>query len=194
MWKEATSTRGGRVAIAVAAALAALLVVGAVGFSALAIARAVSDDDHGPRMGQMRGDRDGDKDRRGNRALPWQRGDGNRQQQRANPRDRMPGMGQGDNGLGSLMRSAGALGNVQHGEFTVTGSDGKAKAMTVQRGEVTKASDSSFTVKSEDGFTATYAVTTDTRRLGQRSLETGNQVFVIAEKTGAKAVLVQVRR
>jgi hypothetical protein len=103
------------------------------------------------------------------------------------------GMGNGmGNGIGPLMRGAMGLGNVQHGEFTVQDS-GKATVMTLQRGEVTKASDTSITVKSTDDFTATYAVGTDTRGMAT-DVKVGDSVLVVAEKTGAKAVLVAATR
>jgi hypothetical protein len=103
------------------------------------------------------------------------------------------GMGNGmGNGIGPLMRGAMGLGNVQHGEFTVQDS-GKATVMTLQRGEVTKASDTSITVKSADDFTATYALGTDTRGRAT-DVKVGDSVLVVAEKTGAKAVLVAAPR
>ena len=65
--------------------------------------------------------------------------------------------------------------------------------MTLQRGEVTKVSDTSITVKSADDFTATYVVGDDTRgRAGD--LGSGTRSLVVAEKTGAKAVLVAATR
>ena len=97
------------------------------------------------------------------------------------------GNGQG-NGMGELMRGAMGLGNVQHGEFTVQ-QDGKAVVMTLQRGAVTKASDTSVTVKSDDAFTATYVLSDDTRGR-TKALAVGDSVLVVAEKAGAKAVIV----
>ena len=102
------------------------------------------------------------------------------------------GQGGPGNGLRPAMRGAMGLGNVQHGEFTVQ-DNGKATVMTLQRGEVTKASATSVTVKSADDFTATYVVGDDTRgRAGD--LKVGDSVVVVAEKAGAKAVLVTATR
>jgi len=164
--------------VVVAAGLAALLLVGLASAAAVTIGRGVLHHDRQDRMEQAR-----------DRFQP----PGQRQGQGPmGPRDRS-GNGNGS-GLGPLLRGAMGLGDVQHGEFTVTGTDGNAVTMTVQRGEVTKVSDTSLTVRSEDGFTATYAVSVDTRRTGASDLATGDTVLVVAEKAGAKAVLVQARR
>ena len=177
-----------------AAALAVLLFVGVASLAGLAIGRGIWHDRHADRMEQAR-------DRLEDRIVP----PGERRNQGpmmpGNPGGNGRGNGNGDgsrndlgNGLGSLLRGAMGLGNVQHGEFTLTGTDGKPVAMTVQRGQVAKVSDTSLTVKSEDGFTATYAVSVDTRRTGANDLASGDTVLVVAEKSGAKAVLVQARR
>ena len=103
------------------------------------------------------------------------------------------GLGGNGKGLGSVLGGAAALGNVQHGEFTVTGSDGKATVMTLQRGAVTKAGPTSLSVRSDDGFTATYTLDSTTRTPG-RAAATGDVVLVVAQKQGSKAVLVRVTR
>jgi hypothetical protein len=105
-----------------------------------------------------------------------------------------PGMGQRDGdelmGGGGLL---GRLGSVQHGEVTVTGSDGKPVTLTVQRGVVTAASATSVSVRSDDGFSQTYAVNTATRVTGgtAASLEKDDGVMVLARK--ADRVALQVR-
>jgi hypothetical protein len=93
-------------------------------------------------------------------------------------------------GLGSLLGAGGGLGMVQHGDFSVRGADGTDTAMTLQRGTVTAASGTSLTVKSADGFTATYAVDSSTRGR-TTNLAKGDTVLVIAHKAGAKAVLIR---
>lgn len=186
LWRQATSTTGGTIAVIIAAALSALLLVGLASAAALAIGRGVWHHQRQERVEQARDRLDDGFMAPGQRKRLDQ---GQGPMMRQNGPDPGPG-----NGLGPLMRGANGLGGVQHGEFTVTGSDGKATTMTVQRGEVTKVSDTSLTVKSEDGFTATYAVSVDTRRTGARDLANGDTVLVVAEKSGAKAVLVQARR
>jgi hypothetical protein len=99
------------------------------------------------------------------------------------------GMG---NGMGGLMRGAMGLGAVQHGEFTVQ-QNGNAVVMTLQRGTVTKSSATSVSVKSDDGFTATYVINDQTRGRAQAPA-VGDSVVVVAEKAGAKAVLIAATR
>ena len=65
--------------------------------------------------------------------------------------------------------------------------------MTVQRGTVSKSNATSVEVKSDDGFTATYVIGDDTRtRNGAPAV--GDSVLVVAEKNGAKAVIVAATR
>ena len=58
-------------------------------------------------------------------------------------------------------------------------------------GEVTKADGKSVTVKSDDGFSATYTTDADTRTTGAKDLATGDSVLVVARKDGAVAVLIR---
>jgi hypothetical protein len=170
----------------VAGALVALLVLGFVATVGLVAVRAVG---HGDRADRMERVRDSG-------ALPpgQQRKLDRLPQAPVAPRRNGQRNGQGNggngqgNGLGPLMRGAMGLGNVQHGEFTVQ-DNGKASVMTLQRGEVTKASATSVTVRSADDFSATYVIGDQTRgRAG--ALKVGDSVFVLAEKAGAKAVLI----
>lgn len=193
LWRQATSTTGGLIAVIVAAALAVLLVLGTVGTVGLVALRAghdgndrmerVRDDGQGLPPGQQRKlDRMPQPDK--------QRGQGN-----GRP-DGGLGNGLGDrrgDGMGGLMRGAMGLGNVQHGEFTVE-QDGKSVVMTLQRGTVTKSSATSVTVKSDDDFTATYAIGDETRGRVGGALAVGDSVLVVAEKTGAKAVVITATR
>lgn len=204
LWRQATSTTGGLIAVIVACALTAFLVLGVIGTLGLVAVRAASHDDH-PRMERVREDRQGlppgqqrklDRQQQG----PGQRGNGNDKgvPDRPGPGNGLgngPGNGLGNgpgNGMGQLMRGAMGLGDVQHGEFTVQ-QDGKAVVMILQRGSVTKASATSVTVKSDDNFSGTYAIDDQTRgRTG--ALAVGDSVVVVAEKTGAKAVIITATR
>jgi hypothetical protein len=90
----------------------------------------------------------------------------------------------------------GGPGGALHGEFVVRDGSGGYRTMLTQRGTATKVSDSSITVRSEDGFTATYAVTATTRvgatRDGVGSIEVGADVVVMAEQKGEAATALAV--
>ncbi|KRF28502.1 hypothetical protein [Phycicoccus sp. Soil802] len=190
LWRQATSTTGGLIAVVVAAALATLLVLGTVATVGFVAVRAAHHDGS-DRVERIRED--------GRQGLPpgQQRKLDRMPQGPEMPRRQGGGLGDGldedqGDGMGGLMRGAMGLGNVQHGEFTVQ-QDGKAVVMTVQRGTVTKSSATSVTVKSDDAFTATYVIGDDTRtRKGAPAV--GDSVLVVAEKTGAKAVLIATTR
>ena len=85
---------------------------------------------------------------------------------------------------------AGALGGrALHGQFTVE-RQGKPTVVDVQRGEVTKADASSITVRSTDGFEATYALTPQTKIRDKKApatagdLTAGKKVGVLADDDG----------
>jgi hypothetical protein len=87
---------------------------------------------------------------------------------------------------------------VEHGEFTIKGKDGKPAVVDVQRGQVTAVSATSITLKSEDGFTASYAVSADTKvRVGgaQKAMgdvKVGNNAGVVAKKDGSTVTAAAV--
>src|SRR2546423_10550111 len=118
-----------------------------------------------------------------------------------------PSKGQSDNthrhGRGGVERRA------LHGEFTVA-VRGQRKAQTgtvqtmvldVQRGQITAIDKAKKTVtlRSPDGFTRTYAVTSDTkiRSKGQQEtfddLKTGERAMVLSEKHGDSYVARAIR-
>jgi hypothetical protein len=179
MWRQAVSTTGGRVATVIAIALTGLLLLSVLAVGIFALAR-MSDD---------RGDR-ADRVGQNGMPLPGPRGEGERD--RGEPGERGDGLG---NGSGMMRRNGPlpGLGAVEHGEFTVRGSDGQPVVMTVQRGEVTSATAGSVAVKSADGFTETYVVNDQTRvQFGDTAdLEAGDQIHVIARKEGKVAVVVR---
>ena len=59
-----------------------------------------------------------------------------------------------------LIRRAG---RVLHGEFVVADREGATRTMLVQSGEVTAVDGATFTVKSKDGWTATWTTTDETK-------------------------------
>jgi hypothetical protein len=68
---------------------------------------------------------------------------------------------------------------------------GGYRTVDIQRGKVTAVSTNSITVRSGDGFTASYAVAAstvvDARRDGIGSVKVGNEVSVLAAVSGSKA-------
>ena len=67
----------------------------------------------------------------------------------------------------------------------------------MQRGSVTAVSTSSITVKSADGFTKTYQVTSstlvDAQRDGIGSVKDGHQVLVLAKVSGSTATATSIQ-
>lgn len=109
-----------------------------------------------------------------------------------------------------LGRHAGILGHrgraldrrAMHGELVVRDKDGKPVTVDVQRGSVTAVSPSSITLRSDDGFTATYTITQDTRvRINEKGataaqVKTGDTAVVTAREDGdsTNARLLVVRQ
>jgi hypothetical protein len=83
-----------------------------------------------------------------------------------------------------------------HGEFVIKDADGGFRTVLSQRGEATEVSDDEITVRSEDGFTTTYAVTDETlvnaTRGGIADIEKGEDVNVVATKVGNKATAIRI--
>jgi len=80
--------------------------------------------------------------------------------------------------------------NTLHGEISVQGKDG-VKTIVVQRGTVTAATSNSVTVKSTDGFTATWTFGDQLKIIQNRkpaqlsTLKTGAQIGIAGTKDGA---------
>ncbi len=161
------------IAVIVAAALAGLLLLSTLGFGLAMAARAVTGGDGERVFGVERDDR-------------AERGP-------FGPGPRMEGERPDRERIGPMVPGLRGLGAVQHGEFTMTGSDGRPVIMLVQRGEVTRASATSVTVRSTDNFSATYAVNNETRLPvdSAADLRAGDRVVVLARKQGSVAVLIQ---
>jgi hypothetical protein len=84
-----------------------------------------------------------------------------------------------------------------HGEFVVPRSGGGYQTEDTQRGSVTAVSNSSITVKSADGFTKTYRVTSstlvDAQRDGIASIKDGHQVLLVATVSGGTATATSIQ-
>lgn len=83
-----------------------------------------------------------------------------------------------------------------HGQIVVPKSGGGYQTLDVQRGTVTAVSSSSLTVKSSDGYSASYAVTSstivDAKSAGIGSVKTGDTVLVTATVRGSTATAANV--
>jgi hypothetical protein len=89
------------------------------------------------------------------------------------------------------------VGGALHGEFVVPRSGGGYQTDDTQRGSVTAVSASSITVKSADGFTKAYKVTSstlvDAQRDGIGSIKNGHQVSVLATVSGGTATATSIQ-
>ena len=83
-----------------------------------------------------------------------------------------------------------------HGEFVVGKSGGGYETVDVQNGQVTAVSTTSITLKSADGFTKSYAVTSstfvDAQRDGIGSVKVGNLASVQATVSGSTATAISI--
>ena len=172
VWHQATSTRGGRWVIAVAAgALACLMLLG-IGLAGRAVLR---NHDRFTMMGQRQdgysrdqGGQSGQGNGRGMPGAPGMRG------------GRVQGLG----GLGGLLG-----GTALHGTVTAT-ANGSVQALVFQRGEVTAVSATSIRLKSSDGFVGTYGLTSANRSRSATPV-TGGQAFVLARASDKVAITVR---
>jgi hypothetical protein len=93
---------------------------------------------------------------------------------------------------GVLCRRAGAL----HGTLVRPKPGGGTVTVEIQNGRVTAVSRSSITLKSDDGFTRTYVVTSSTivaaRRDGIGSVKVGDQAWVAATASGGTVTAIRV--
>ena len=107
----------------------------------------------------------------------------------------MPGRGDGDGRHGRGGMGFG-MGMGIHGSFVTPKQGGGYQTVDMQRGTVTAVSKDSITVKSVDGFTATYVVTADTvvnaKRDGIASVKVGDEVGVMGIENAGKTTAVQI--
>lgn len=83
-----------------------------------------------------------------------------------------------------------------HGEFVVPNGSGGYQTIVNQRGEATAVSTTSITVKSEDGYSATYVVNADTlvnaARDGISTIKVGDTVHVRGIRSGDTRTAVHI--
>jgi hypothetical protein len=98
--------------------------------------------------------------------------------------------------FGPLFGIGGDLFGALHGVFVVGKSGGGYEIVDVQNGQVTAVSSTSITLKSADGFTKSYVVTSSTRVDAQRdgigSIKVGNQASVQATVSGSTATAISI--
>lgn len=112
-------------------------------------------------------------------------------------RDRLKGGGPFGHGLGGPGLVAGGFaGRGLHGSFVVEDADGGYQTVLTQQGTATAVSETSITVKSDDGFVATYRLTDESMVMsgpsGTDAIAKGADVAVTALKTGSTARAVHV--
>jgi hypothetical protein len=181
VWRQATSTPGGRWAIGIAAgALAVLMLLGVV-VAGMVVLRG---HDRVAMMGQRQDRYSHDLDgqgRQGNGRGPGAQ-DGNPQQPGMPGGQGMQGgRGQGLGGLGNLLGGTALHGNVS------AKVNGAVQALVFQRGKVTAVSATSLTVKSSDGFVGTYGLTAATSSRRAAPVK-GGQAFVLARASDKVAI------
>lgn len=97
-------------------------------------------------------------------------------------------------GLGVL--GLGGLGGAIHGQVTVPQSGGGYQTVDVQRGAVTDVNSSSITVKSADGYSATYVVSSSTevnaQAAGIGTVKVGDTVILAATGSGKSATAASI--
>ncbi len=90
----------------------------------------------------------------------------------------------------------GGLFGALHGQFVVAKPGGGYQTVDVQNGQVTAVSSTSITLKSSDGFTRSYAVSSstivDAERAGIGSVKAGNQALVLATVSGSTATAASI--
>jgi hypothetical protein len=94
----------------------------------------------------------------------------------------------GQGGAGSLMSAL-------HGEYVVSDGNGGYTTELMQTGKVTAISATSLTAASDDGFTKTYTIGSDTavgNNAGISSIATGDTVTVVATTSGNTATAESV--
>ncbi len=109
----------------------------------------------------------------------------------------LPGrmFGRGHHAFGGPLGAPGFFG-VVHGQVVVPKPGGGYQTIDIQQGTVTAVSSTSITLKSADGFTKTYQVTSSTlvnaQRSGIGSVRAGNKAVVSATQSGAAATATRI--
>jgi hypothetical protein len=101
------------------------------------------------------------------------------------------GPGGGTGGGGGPGGAGGVMSQALHGEYVVSDGNGGYTTDIMQNGEVTAVSDASITAKSDDGYTRTYTIDSDTvvgnGSTDLSSIATGDDVMIVASVSGDTA-------
>jgi hypothetical protein len=99
-------------------------------------------------------------------------------------------------GLGGPGVAGGPGGGALHGQFVMAKPGGGYQTVDIQNGKVTAVSATSITLRSSDGYSHTYAITSstlvDAQRNGISSVKAGHQVSLTATVSGSTATAVGV--
>jgi hypothetical protein len=97
---------------------------------------------------------------------------------------------------GGVLCARPPLGGALHGTLVLPKAAGGTITVEIQNGKVASVSQSSITLKSTDGFTKTYVVSTstlvDAQRNGIGSVKVGDQVWVTASASGGTVTAIRV--
>jgi hypothetical protein len=179
VWRQATSTHGGRWALGIAAVVLVGLMFLSIAVAGFLVLR---NHDRFAMMGQRQSGYS-----RGQLGQGNERGSGG-----TNGTPRRPGTpgapgvrgGLGLGGLGGLLG-----GTALHGDVTAT-VNGVTQPLVFQRGQVTAVSATSITLKSLDGFVGTYGRTSSTSSMTAAPV-TGGQAFVLARASDKMAIAIR---
>ncbi len=183
-WRRATSTPRGRWALGLGAAALVVLMLLGVGVATFAVLRLhdrfnlVGNRQDGFSRGQDRQDQNGGQ---GFDQGPGANG-GNHRHLPGTP-GTQGGRAHGPGGLGGFLG-----GTALHGAVTAS-ANGSVQSLVFQRGEVTAVSDTSISLKSSDGFTGTYGLSSATTANRGDAVK-GGQAFVLARASDKVAITV----
>ena len=174
VWRQATSTHGGRWAIGIAAVVLVGLMFLSIAVAGFLVLR---NHDRFAMMGQRQSGYSHGQFGQGN-----ERGSGGTN---GTPRQLgAPGVRGGLGWLGGLLG-----GTALHGDVTAT-VNGVTQPLVFQRGQVTAVSATSITLKSSDGFVSAYGRTSSTRAMTAAPV-TGGQAFVLARASDKMAIAIR---
>lgn len=181
LWRDAVSTTGGTIAVAIAAASLGLMALLGGGLVIGAAAHHFGGGHgHGPWSGEAR-----------RAPMPGQGGSGEQGPEQAPRGQEQPRQTPGPQDLPNL--GLPGIGSLLHGEAVIAGDGSATQTVLFQSGQVTDVTTDKLTVKSTDGFSATYTIGADSqKRLKDKvsTLTRGDEVTVIASKDNTTTIRI----